>query len=285
MTIEPQIPTSPPGEPAFGSAERAAARGLRRSAMLDELAEIGMDLARAVRRQAMAQAAQAEAAVAKVEADRVEAGELVADVAPPGRIALPGRGAADLGLVFERIARAVRRTLALDARFEEEFRTRQERAAAAETAAQAETTSRETQAAAEGWRRKRAKIGRHLGQLIEANEDLADDVERREALLGDLYERLDEIDPEDEIADLPIGAVIQRIARSLRLRPDWIAWEDEDWAIEEAESDHPDSPYAAWRSDWGAGPDPEFEDPESEDPESPGPAMAQPEPAAPEPPS
>src|SRR5260370_7024883 len=71
--------------------------------MLAELAEIGMDLARAVRRQALDHAESEQADAPQVDA--------------PDRI-----GGGDLALVFSRIARAARQTVALEAKLAEDRR-------------------------------------------------------------------------------------------------------------------------------------------------------------------
>jgi hypothetical protein len=73
------------------SADPSSDRAERRLRILQELAEIGMDLARAVRTRALALAAKADPAAA-----------------------------VDLGLSFSRIARAVRQTVALEAKFEQD---------------------------------------------------------------------------------------------------------------------------------------------------------------------
>ncbi len=88
MTGTP-LPTDDCGSPATRAAERLA--------MLRELAQIGMGLARDVARRAQA----------------------------------PGAAAGDLGLAYGRIARAVRQTLALETRLEDgiEVRRREDRAA------------------------------------------------------------------------------------------------------------------------------------------------------------
>ena len=66
--------------------------------------------------------------------------------------------------------------------------------------------------------------------------------------IHDLYDALDErlSDPKDkdDFTDLPISELIARVCRDLGMIPDWSLWEEEDWAIEEAEARTPGSPYA-----------------------------------------
>ncbi|MDB5464527.1 MAG: hypothetical protein JWP23_2916 [Phenylobacterium sp.] len=193
---------------ACGGAEARAERHLR---MLQELAEIGMDLARSVQRQAHGQAAT-------------------------------DHGAADLGLVFSRIARAVRQTVALEAKLaEDRQKTQAERAPLT---------------VADRWRSARRKrqvkeivaeaIGSEVGEF---------DVER---LFDDLDERLADGDEEADFAERPIGELVARICRDLGVTPDWSLWHDDDWAIEEAAAKAPGSPYAAHA--------PEADDPRPDDP-------------------
>ncbi|HEV7385973.1 MAG TPA: hypothetical protein VGN89_13920, partial [Phenylobacterium sp.] len=195
-----------------GAAEARAERHLR---LLEELAEIGMDLARTVQRQAHEQAA--------------------ADL-----------DAAALGLVFSRIARAVRQTVALEARLAEDRQAKTSAQIAGQTRARAARRQREVRAVVE--------------QAIEADADESD----VENLLLDLEERLVDYD-ESDFSDRPIGELVARICRDLGVTPDWSLWEDEDWAIEEAAARPRGSPYAA------RDPDPGSEDRGGDPPDKPPP--------------
>src|SRR4051794_30180318 len=81
---------------------RAEARTARQLAMLQELAEIGLQIARAVRDEALARAEPVDE-----------------DAAPR----LSPFGSGDLGLIYSRISRAVRQTLALESRIAEGLET------------------------------------------------------------------------------------------------------------------------------------------------------------------
>ena len=62
----------------------------------------------------------------------------------------------------------------------------------------------------------------------------------------ELRERLDDGDEEEaDFADRPIGELVARICKDLGITPDWSLLEDEDWAIEEARTRPPGSPFAA----------------------------------------
>jgi hypothetical protein len=169
--------------PSCETPDAAEARAERHLRLLQELAELGMTLARAV-------AARA-----------VETGD------------------ADLGLAFTRIARAVRQTVALEAKLADERE--------AVRAGHIQRLAQET--AARGRRRKKL-----VEDAVERAIDAECHGETAEALLGDLYERL--VDPRDDagFADRPIGELVAGICKALGVTPDPSLWEDEDWAIEES---------------------------------------------------
>ncbi len=218
----PQVPRPESADPGGrGSDEVTAARAAKRLQMLQELAEIGMDLARAVHRQALA------------EAPAIEAGE--------GAVAHPPAGG-DLGLVFSRIARAVRQTLALEARLEQE-RSARDRAAG-------QGPGRQGVEAKWRARRRRQEVSSFVEQLIEAESD-RDDVEH---LLADLAERLDDDEDAGALADRPIGELIAGICRDLGLTPDWSLWADEDWAAQAVTAGTPGPRPAGSGPPPGAGP-------------------------------
>jgi len=210
-----------------GAVETMEARALRRLAALEALADMGGDLARLVHRQAH-ERADAET-----------------------RGAAPG--GPDLGLVFARIARAVRQTWALHDRFDRERQAREDESEAQRAARV--TADIEKRSSAQADMRLRGAI--RMNTVREALEGVLD--ARVEAEVGaddpvpdelnDLYEALDErlTDPKDkdDFADLPISQLIARVCRDLGVVPDWNLWADEEWAHEETEARTPGSPYAA----------------------------------------
>ena len=183
-----------PEPPAPDLSDEARARGAARLAVLAELAEIGMVLARDLRRQAEAAA---------------EAGQ-----EPP----------ADLGLKFARIARAVRQTLALEARLEEAGAL-----AAAQAAGRAQrqaAAQREHQAAA---RRDEGEARRYqAGAAVERLFDPCDD-EAFERLENALCDWMLDADA-DDLADKSVAEIVLAICRDLEITPDWSLWADEPWA-------------------------------------------------------
>ena len=178
----------------------ASARTERHLRMLQELAEIGMDLAREVSRQALDPSGDAPSA-------------------------------ADLALTFSRIARAVRQTVALEARL-----------AADREQGQA---GRPTLSVADRWRstRRRRQVRELVCEVIDAEADKYD----AGPLYEDLDDRLQDGDEDADFADRPIGELVARICRDLGVTPDWSLFDEDDWAIEEARNRPPGSPFAAAR--------------------------------------
>jgi hypothetical protein len=174
-------------------------RTARQLAMLQELAEIGMQIARAVRDEALATDAPAD------------------DDAPkrPSRF-----GNGDLGLVYSRIARAVRQTVALETRV-------------AEGGQKACLERDQRHAAAVRWaaHERRAEIRGYVTEAIEAEgvQHGASDHEV-DRLLDDLEDRIEAYDP--LLGDAPMGEVVARICADLGIVPDWSLWDGHAWAAE-----------------------------------------------------
>jgi len=186
-------------QPARETTDAAEARAERHLAVLRELAEIGMDLARIVRREALA-----------------------AEAADPEQPAVP----AELTLTFSRIARAVRQTLALEARLADDRLARRRRAEA----------EQRVERDARGHARK-AAVKDIVERIIDAGDG---DTER---LLDHLDERLDDPLDDADFADRPLGDLVAAICRDLGVAMDWSLFEDEDWGIEAAViAPPPDSP-------------------------------------------
>jgi hypothetical protein len=180
---------APPSDPAQ-DAPGPDSRRQQRLRMLREIAEIGIRLARGVERQAEE----------------------------------PEATAGDVALKFSRIARAVRQTLALEARLEEEF---------AEAVRHEEVErdwARGQQARAPIDRRSRL-VRRAVAQAIEAD---AEDEDQEERLFEALDERLCDREDDDDFLDRPIGELVAMICKTLGVSVDLSLWEDEDWAVAEA---------------------------------------------------
>ena len=181
----------------------ADARARRQLGLLEELADMGMEIARAVHRQATGQGDV-----------RIEAGDPLF---------------ADPVLAFTRVSRAVRLTLALEARVQEQIDARRAAASSARTSWSAETMS-----AVETFKRRLFAVA---GRPDE-DDDGAARCEIAEIGWRELRERLVETEADDETeteeADerRPVGEIIGDICRSLGVKPDWSLWAQEDAAGE-----------------------------------------------------
>jgi len=162
--------------------------------MLRELADIGMEMARALQGEVRA---------------RAEAVDVEPAQAP--------QSVAELGLAFSRVSRAVRQTLALEARLEDDRLAREQAAKAAEEArSQADSELSE----------RAAKVRAKLMQLIHPDRERDhrwDDVD---------WEDLND-DPDDErgegfVADRPAADVVAGVCGDLGIEPDLSVWKDRD---------------------------------------------------------
>jgi hypothetical protein len=182
------IPADPPLADPHATAHALVERQLQ---MLTRLAEMGMAIAEATERWALAALDAAAAALGPPEG---------------GLPALPGGFRGDPGLVYSRVARAVRLTLMLQTRLLKEL----------PALGRAETLARTAQEQA---RRERAH--RMVERAIRAEHDDADDVEQ---LSEDAWERLRDEDLGDGLGERPLSEVVARICQDLGLSPDWSAW-------------------------------------------------------------
>ena len=212
----------------------------RHLANLEALAEVGMALTKAVGRRV----AEVEAALDSAGGDEANGG---------------ARELADLGLVFNRVARAVRQTMGLEARVRERRRARllgldAERATAA---------SRKHEAEVERVQRRKDFIGELVANTVQlamvrrSGDDAADvdeltdqDIEYEEdeeKQIDAVCDRAARLLARDRsyagFADQPISTVLARVCADLGLEPDWRLWAKEDWALEEADA-LPGSPFA-----------------------------------------
>ncbi len=192
-------------------------------AMLTRLAQIGLNIAEAVERQAVAQAQIAERAAETGAA----ASEVSAVLGQPG-------------VVYQRVARAVRLTLALRAKAVKELMALDQGQALARQAR--DKAAEETAAEADPVGRRRGRIDRIVRRVIEAEEADEDEVER---LSGEAWERLIDEDVYGDVMARPIGEIVARVCEDLGLSPDWNALAREAWAVEEAASGAPGSPFVA----------------------------------------
>jgi hypothetical protein len=197
LHTSPMIDVAPAEMP-----DPAIARAERRLRLLQELSEIGMDLARALHREALA--------------------------AEP---AAPETPAADPAGAFARLSRAIRLTLALEARTDETLRSLRSGLAAEGEAARVEA-SRRAQADATARREARRKTVQTL--VMEAAEREIEDGEALFGVFGALEERLDEDGAYEHLERLPLRETVERLCADLQLTPDWTRWDGEAWIPQEA---------------------------------------------------
>ena len=140
-------------------------------------------------------------------------------------------------LAMDRAGRFVRRAVALEEKL-------------ADGVLAAELKAQEARAAQAAARRERVNERRNT--VATGMLELIDDAQVRpvaeiDRLMDDLYDRLDD-EPDETFADeRPIGAILWRLCRELKLPVDLAAWENEAWAAEEIVERPPDSPYTAYR--------------------------------------
>ena len=190
-----------------GDAGSAWARPMleRQLQMLGELAEMGLNVARAIERQAVQAGAET--------------------------------GVQDIALAYARASRAVRMTIALQAKLIGALQALEQRAPF--EARWAEILGE----AARNDHPRRARIERIARRIIKAEHPDQDQVER---LADEAAERLDDQDLYGDVLSRPISEVVALICRDLGLSPDWPRLAQEAWALEEIAGGVPGWPLAEW---------------------------------------
>ena len=225
--------------------ETPAEQTARQLGVLRELSEVGLELLRAMARQAMAQGQMQDVA------ERAGVAQVVG-----GSVTVEFRG--DMAKAYDRISRAIRLNILLEQRVTEEAMTRPARVLAAAKAAEegrqdAEQRRRQAQRAAE------TEAWTDADTVMEVVEEtlMAEqaDLKAIGPQMEELFERLNERDCDYDCSSRPIGAVIALICKDLGVEPDWERWEWENWAMEEARTRAPGSPYADWNDPPGEGDD------------------------------
>ena len=172
----PNLSTDGTPVPRSGGFSERTERHLR---MLAELAEIGMELARQVGRQALDGGAEVDG---------------------------------DPGLKFARIARAVRQTVALEARLDADARALEQQGAAARASREAAQRARVQQ--------QKMRVKRLVEEAISGATGREADPDDAESLRLDLDERLEDPDIEAELGWRPIGVIFAGICEDLGIKAD-----------------------------------------------------------------
>jgi hypothetical protein len=153
----------------------------------------------------------------------------------------------DPGLALPRLARMVRLTLGMEAALRKErlaLRLEAEHTAQADERERAGAAAQAREAAAPDLEGKKATVREAVEMAIDPDgEDEAPgaqgrETERRDALRDDLAAQLNDWDDEDFLAR-PVGDLVCRFCRALGIEIDPHLWDEEEWAIEEAEEGRP----------------------------------------------
>jgi hypothetical protein len=197
----------------------AVLRAERRLQLLQELTEIGMNLARALERQALA-AADPVDPTDPASPDAAEASASRAVTTP------------DPSVAFARISRAVRLTLALEARTDEALRALRAGVAAECEVRRDQARRRAMTGAVERNKARRDTVER---LVIEAAEREIEDDAALCGVFEALEERLDDDAVYFHLDRLPLRETVEQLCADLQLTPDWSRWEGEGWT--------PDPPF------------------------------------------
>jgi hypothetical protein len=175
-------------------------RAERRLRLLEELSEIGMALARGLRDQAQAEV-------------------IDGDAAAPRR-----RDPAD---AFARLSRAVRLTLALEAKTDQALKDLRAGVAPAREEQRARAAERARLARVEDQDVRRDQV---FDLVFDAAKAEIDDNEAFGEVFEALTERLDEDEAYDDLLERPLREIVERLCHDLDLTPDWSRWQDDGWA-------------------------------------------------------
>jgi hypothetical protein len=224
--LTPDTANAAHAAPSGPVAGRTESRAQWRLAMLEELAEIGMTVARAIGQQIAAAA---------------EVARMNEPGAPPSEAIVKAEGA------LKSVSRTVRQTLAFHAKLEKQQRDEDGKGKneKTESAFRAHRDDRSRQAKAGYHDRRKATVKRAVVKMLRITRDPSD----AEDLLRDLREKLDELDDYADFTHDPVSALVAAVCRSMGLKPDWRLYADTLWAIEEMRTEPTGSPYANWPAD------------------------------------
>jgi hypothetical protein len=173
-------------------------RAERRLRLLEELSEIGMALARGLR-------AQAEVSEADADAPR-------------------RRDPAD---AFARLSRAIRLTLALEAKTDQELKDLKSGLAPAREKERSRAEKERIAGVAANYGNRKDEVFNLVFAVAKAE---IDDNETFGEVFEALCERLDEDEDYGDLFKRPLREIVERLCRDLDLSPDWSQWQDDGWA-------------------------------------------------------
>jgi len=180
----------------------------------------------------------------------------------------------DAALAYSRISRAIRQTVLLHAKFEEEAGKSDEQKKAEAAAARAAEAQRAASAEAGRRAHQKRQVKRAVMLAADVESDAAEARGERARDYADLYvdlhERLDDYDEYSDFGRLAVGAVVENICRVLGIEFDPALWEDEPWAKAEMAEKPEGSPFAEWRSSDPETANDDDVEPDDADPDDPG---------------
>jgi hypothetical protein len=180
---------------------------LRQLQMLGQLAEIGLEIAGAVERQA------------------------------GGRASVPALSG-DAALAYARVTRSVRQTMLLQSKLIEGLKAQDQVEGEARAKAEAEAVRSTPEY------QRRVRVERIVGRLLVAEHPDGDDAEIDD-LIMEAGERLDDEDLYGDLMERPVSELVARICRDLGLEPRWAELVQELWAQKEIETGAPGEPLKA----------------------------------------
>ncbi len=210
----PQDPASPAADEA---PDPCVVRAERRLRLLEELTEIGMELARALR---------PGAAEAREDPSDDEA-------------RAKGRDPAD---AFSRLSRAIRLTVALEARTDAELRDLKAGVVSVRDDERAEAAERAEKAAQMARMTRKAEVAYLVANIAQAEIGEGDQWEN---LCAALDERLDEDEAYENLDRWPLRETVERLCKDLALSPDWSRWNGADLTADDADGRCFFSPFKA----------------------------------------
>jgi hypothetical protein len=208
-------PAAPPESVSADAPDPSVIMAERHLRMLQEIAETGMEMIRIIKERAEIDLQTAKTLTARADLD---------DGCAHG----PNYPAPmnDASAMFVRLSRAVRLTLALEAKTAERLRDLvagvvAEREKRCKEAVQRAATAGEA-------RHEDAKDKVQLLVMKAISAEAVDDQEDIE-LCEALDERLDEDEAYEKIEELPLRQVVEQLCADIGIEPDWSRWTGDDW--------------------------------------------------------
>ncbi|MGZ6013181.1 MAG: hypothetical protein ACXWK0_15165, partial [Caulobacteraceae bacterium] len=196
---------------------------MRQLQLLGDLAEVGLEVARAVERRTR------------------EAG--------------PEDDLTRLAMAYSRTARAVRLTVMLQSKLIKDIKAEDE--AGAKARAEADKAAAEQAAVRDPAYQKKARVEAIVERVATARHH--GDAPVVDRILRESAERLDDEDLYGDLMDRPLSEIVARLCKDLGLDPDWAELAQEYWAVQEIESGEAGWPLASNRPREAAGGGPRAE--------------------------